>query len=158
MTKTHIIKAWPEYWDALADGSKTFELRFADRPYTVGDVLEIHRVEQIGGNEERRGVQTYPPGETPAPLIMRVTYVLPGGLSFGGRVLLDPSAVIMGVKPAFAQDQDAKADKLMIEHLRSTLDSIRDTLAVEFKAGEPVRDVMLHHLIGLIDEALDPDA
>jgi hypothetical protein len=150
MSKTHLIKALPEYWDALANGSKTFEVRFADRPYAVGDVLEIHRATHAGL------IQLEPPADKkPAPLLRRVTYVLPGGIAFGGRVLVDPSAVVMGLKDALAQDQDAKADKLMIEHLRETLDSIRDQIAVELSPDLPNRQKMVASMIAQIDEALD---
>ena len=151
MSKTHLNKALPEYWDALANGSKTFEVRYADRSYAVGDVLEIHRATHAGL------IQLEPPTvpPTPSPLLRRVTYVLPGGISFGGRVLVDPSAVVMGLKDVMAQDQDAKADKLMIEHLRETLDSIRDQIAVELSPDLPNRQKLVASMIAQIDEALD---
>lgn len=39
--KRHVLKCWPEFFDAIADGRKTFELRRDDREYAVGDVLEL---------------------------------------------------------------------------------------------------------------------
>jgi hypothetical protein len=39
MTKVHILKTYPESFDALEDGSKTFEIRKNDRNYNVGDIL-----------------------------------------------------------------------------------------------------------------------
>jgi hypothetical protein len=42
--KTHVLKTWPYYWDALATGAKTFEVRRGDRPYHVqGLDIERHR-------------------------------------------------------------------------------------------------------------------
>ena len=36
---THKLKCWPEYFSALLDGTKTFEVRKHDRGFEVGDVL-----------------------------------------------------------------------------------------------------------------------
>lgn len=150
MPQTHILKAWPDYWDALADGRKNFEIRYADRPYAVGDVLEIHRATHAGA------IQIEPPtDEKPAPLLRRVTYVLPGELVFNGKTVLPASVVVMGLKPALAQDAGDKADKMMIEHLRQTLESIRDQIAVEIAPDLPARHALIASMIGEIDEALD---
>ena len=37
----HVIKAWPEFFEALVDGRKQFEIRFNDRAYAVGHKLRI---------------------------------------------------------------------------------------------------------------------
>ena len=37
----HELKCWPEYFEALLVGTKTFELRFDDRGYQVGDLLRL---------------------------------------------------------------------------------------------------------------------
>ena len=37
--KTHDVKILPEYFDAVEGGTKTFEIRFNDRDYKVGDLL-----------------------------------------------------------------------------------------------------------------------
>ena len=36
---THQLKVWSEYMDDLLNGSKTFELRYNDRNFQVGDFL-----------------------------------------------------------------------------------------------------------------------
>lgn len=38
-TKKHYLKTWPEYFSALKDGRKTFELRYNDRQYNIGDII-----------------------------------------------------------------------------------------------------------------------
>ncbi len=38
---THVLKCWPEFFAAVAGGTKTAEYRKNDRPYAVGDVLEL---------------------------------------------------------------------------------------------------------------------
>lgn len=39
--KTHRLKTWPQFYEAVANGSKPFELRKFDRPYEVGDRLVL---------------------------------------------------------------------------------------------------------------------
>ncbi len=38
---THELKTWPEQYQALIDGRKTHEVRRADRPFHIGDVLYL---------------------------------------------------------------------------------------------------------------------
>lgn len=37
----HELKIWPDYFDRILDGTKTFELRYGDRPFEVGDMLHL---------------------------------------------------------------------------------------------------------------------
>lgn len=60
----HELKTWPEYFQALLDGAKTFELRKNDRGFQVGDILQLE--------EFRPGVGEY----TGRQLRKRVTYVM----------------------------------------------------------------------------------
>ena len=40
----HQLKTWPEPFNAISDGRKTFEVRSTkDRKFEVGDVLELYR-------------------------------------------------------------------------------------------------------------------
>jgi hypothetical protein len=56
--REHELKVWPEFWDALASGEKTFELRKDDRGFRAGDVLYLRewnpRSETYSGREMRR--------------------------------------------------------------------------------------------------------
>ena len=38
---THDLKIWPEYFQAVQDGRKTFEIRANDRNYLVGHILRL---------------------------------------------------------------------------------------------------------------------
>ena len=64
----HVLKTLPEYFQAVLDGTKPFELRRSDRPFRVGDLLRLQ--EYDGTNWTGR--------ET----TVEVTYILPGG-SYG---------------------------------------------------------------------------
>jgi hypothetical protein len=39
---THDLKIWPEYFDLVQSGEKTFEVRFNDRNFRKGDELHLH--------------------------------------------------------------------------------------------------------------------
>ena len=49
MRKTHYLKTWPEFFQAMKSGKKTFELRKNDRDYEVGDTLVLQEYEPIEG-------------------------------------------------------------------------------------------------------------
>jgi Domain of unknown function (DUF3850) len=67
----HKLKCWPEYFGALLDGTKTFEVRRADRGFEVGDVLWLC--------EWDTGDAGYGSGYTGRELRRRVTFILEGG-------------------------------------------------------------------------------
>ena len=53
--REHELKCWPEFYTALVSGEKTFELRFDDRGFRVGDVLwirEWRRLRIVDGKAE----------------------------------------------------------------------------------------------------------
>lgn len=56
--REHELKTWPEFYQALHTGEKTFELRVDDRGYRAGDVLHLRewnpRSETYSGREMRR--------------------------------------------------------------------------------------------------------
>ena len=39
--RVHHLKTWPLFFDAVMDGTKTFELRKADRDFKVNDILRL---------------------------------------------------------------------------------------------------------------------
>lgn len=71
--RLHHLKTWPQFFEAISSGAKTFELRRNDRPFAVGDTLVLQEwvpeTEGYTGAEERR-VVTY---------IMRSGFGLPAG-------------------------------------------------------------------------------
>ncbi len=69
--KIHELKVWPEFYNAVVSGDKTFELRRNDRPggYCVGDRLIL--------KEWKLGV-----GFTGREAAVEVTYVMSGIMPF----------------------------------------------------------------------------
>ena len=80
--RVHMLKIWPQYHDAVDAGEKLFELRKADRDYSVGDHLILCGWHPMA--------QKYTGRRTTC----LITYVLPGG-QFG----LAPDHVILGIRP-----------------------------------------------------------
>lgn len=39
--KTHSLKTWPSYFEAIQRGEKRFEIRKNDRDFAIGDVLHL---------------------------------------------------------------------------------------------------------------------
>lgn len=68
----HVLKVQPPYFDALLDGSKTFEVRKNDRAYQRGDTLVLREfvvpAMRLTGREIRK----------------RVSFVYAGDPRFGG--------------------------------------------------------------------------
>lgn len=60
----HVLKVYPQYFDDIDQGLKTFEVRFNDRNYHVGDILFLREFEPAG--EEYSG----------RILICKVIYIL----------------------------------------------------------------------------------
>ena len=39
--KTHSLKCWPEFFEAMLKGEKTFDIRLNDRDFQVGDTVKM---------------------------------------------------------------------------------------------------------------------
>ncbi len=89
----HSLKCAPQYFAALLDGSKTFEIRRNDRDYKQCDTLLLHEVDSLNG-----ATILY----TGRTLIFDVTYVttdpefvLPGFAVLGGSVRRSAAAAML---------------------------------------------------------------
>lgn len=69
----HTLKTLAPFFDAVEDGSKTFEVRKNDRGFAVGDILVLTRFLH---SDVSHGIV---PSHSPQHIRKRVTYVLPGG-------------------------------------------------------------------------------
>ncbi len=68
----HVLKTWPQYFDAVKRGDKTFEVRRNDRGFQKGDVLVLQR---LRGDQPTEAELSTPLQE----LRFRIGYVLTGG-------------------------------------------------------------------------------
>lgn len=53
----HDLKILPEYFEAVLSGVKTFEIRFNDRNYAVGDILVLREFDSYSGQYTGRKVR-----------------------------------------------------------------------------------------------------
>lgn len=90
----HHLKTTDRYFDAVEDGSKTFEVRLNDRGFQTGDLLVLRRYE-----ETKIGLRPTIPFRE---IRKRVTFVLQGG-QFG----IDPRYCVLGLGPV-AQPPETK--------------------------------------------------
>lgn len=66
--KVHHLKTWPEFFQAVRSGEKTFEARKDDRGFQVGDTLVLHEYDPAKD----------PYGYTGQTEVREVTYILRG--------------------------------------------------------------------------------
>ena len=86
----HVLKVEPPYGAALADGTKTFEVRRNDRSYQAGDKLTL-----LDGAQCRCwdvACDRY------VPIRRVVSFVYSGDPRFGGHGGLQPGYVVLGLQ------------------------------------------------------------
>jgi hypothetical protein len=85
-TREHTLKTRAEYWDALASGEKTFEVRRDDRGFQKGDILVLRRMRESDPSLYDYENKT---------LRCQITFILTGG-----QLGIEPGHVIMGLRHA----------------------------------------------------------
>lgn len=89
----HELKTWPGPFQAVLDGQKHHEIRKADRPFAVGDVLVLREWERQRW-ESPGPLKGVPAHYTGRELQVTVTY-----LSEGGTWGLPPDLCVMSIAP-----------------------------------------------------------
>lgn len=85
----HKLKTWVRYWDAVAAGDKTFEVRKNDRGFQTGDTLVL----ECWDPEKHHFVFDYVKTPPVVKVIRkRVTFLLQGG-QFG----IEPCYCVLGL-------------------------------------------------------------
>jgi hypothetical protein len=84
----HELKTWARYWEAVADGRKTFEVRKNDRAFQTGDILILYKTDELG----RYIYESREIGAERFKLRKRITYLLQGG-QFG----IEPGYCVLGL-------------------------------------------------------------
>ncbi len=95
MNRIHLVKCWPDFFDALRSGEKPFDLRKNDRGYQKGDTFVPMEFVPHGLGAETKGTST---GRFDA---YEITYVLSG---WG----LQPEHVCLGLRPEIRANQLVK--------------------------------------------------
>lgn len=89
MEKIHILKIWPEFYEKVISGEKTFELRKDDRGFRAGEYLYLREYQPYS--------QTY----TGRSSYYQITYLMSGwGLEKGW--------VVMSIKPISREELHGK--------------------------------------------------
>jgi len=84
----HELKTWPPFFADLLSGVKTFEVRYNDRNFQVGDLLVLQEMRPPPPDES-----SYIPFYTGREIRGRITYVLPGN-QFG----IQDGYVVLGIR------------------------------------------------------------
>lgn len=101
--RVHELKCWPEFFRHIADRSKSFECRWNDRRYKIGDMLHIREFDP--------DKETY----TGAEAWRRVTYILRG--TPGARFGLNDGWAILGLSHETAESPLCDGEiRLIYEH------------------------------------------
>ena len=89
----HHLKTWPQFFEAVADGNKTFEIRKNDRHFAVDDVLVLREWTPVANAVPWRS--SVPDGFYSGREVHRkVTYILQGG-QWG----IEEGYVVLGMVP-----------------------------------------------------------
>ena len=89
----HELKTWPEFFEPLYDGTKTFEVRKNDRGFRVGDRLRLREwevPEVFTGQEIEQGY-------TGRELLVEVTFIMADADTPLMSDLLAPNHVVMAI-------------------------------------------------------------
>ncbi|MBN9874907.1 DUF3850 domain-containing protein [Enterobacter cloacae complex sp. IR53043] len=125
---THNLKIWPEYFAAVRDGLKRAELRWNDREYQAGDILDLCEWDP---NEE---------AFTGDFISVTVTHVADLGQWMPGYVLLSVAPAAPVSVPLAIHDEDfEKALSVLNDTLDDCGDSERSLLLALDKVGIEVR-------------------
>jgi len=72
----HELKIYPEFFQAITLGKKTFEVRLNDRNYQCGDVVVLRECESLPNSPHSRPNPKY----TGRCMVVEITYIMPGGV------------------------------------------------------------------------------
>lgn len=92
---THELKVWPRYFQEVAEGRKTFEVRLNGRGFREGDRLRLREYTHI---HDRDGAYTG------REVTVDVSYLMEGG-----RFGLDPDFVVMAFAPVTQQKVECRS-------------------------------------------------
>lgn len=87
--RVHELKCWPQYFDAVAGGEKTFEVRRDDRGFQRGDTVVLQRTYPDNLYTVKRDIR----GEVCDQLRFRIGWILTGG-----QLGIEPGYVVFSLE------------------------------------------------------------
>ncbi len=81
MVRMHYLKTWPEFFQAILSGDKTFEFRSDDRGFMLGDRLALEHYDpgRMRGSGRQGDYIRVGSFGSPETIFARVTYIIHGG-------------------------------------------------------------------------------
>ncbi len=121
------VKCWPEFFEAIWLGIKTFDVRKNDRDYRAGDVLVLNewnpsRAYEVGGDK------SYHYCPTGRRVRATIDYVLSGGSPPVEMIPAD--VVILGIRVLQKEDDNARTQA--VNTSGATLSRIENILGNHF--------------------------
>lgn len=83
---THTLKCWPNYFDAIDERKKNFDVRRDDRGFQKGDIVKLQK-----WDPEKQRYERYVTDNRIHEVERKIKYVLTGG-QFG----IEPGFVVLG--------------------------------------------------------------
>jgi non-ribosomal peptide synthetase component E (peptide arylation enzyme) len=83
---THVLKCWPQYWDAIERNEKRFDVRRDDRGFQKGDIVKLQKYgpTTLTGYHRDGSNRTY-------DIERKIKYILTGG-----QLGIEPGYVVLG--------------------------------------------------------------
>ena len=91
MANVHDLKIWSEYFEAVKDGRKTFEVRYDDRDYREGDYLVLREIKKSAEADNA-------PEYTGSAILAKIRYVFRDREGDGGTHFLQDGYVVLGIE------------------------------------------------------------
>ena len=91
MSNVHELKIWSEFFDAVKDGRKTFEVRYNDREYQEGDYLVLREIQK--SQEEGNA-----PDFTGRAILAKIKFVFRDKKGENGTHFLQDGYVVLGIE------------------------------------------------------------
>lgn len=139
--KEHMLKTDPAVFQDVLDGSKTFEIRFNDRGYQIGDLIVLKETKFTGQQMKSGQPLVY----TGREIQKRISYVL------GGYGLQD-DWVILGIQDIEAAKAQAVPEGFVLVPKEPTL---KMSIAYQKNAIAPVSSLSISGYKAMI-EAQEP--
>lgn len=88
--RIHELKCWPQYFDAVVSGEKTFEVRRDDRGFQTGDVVELQRTYEDMSHAVKRDINGIPSDYRRFKI---------GWILTGGQLGIEPGYIVFSLEP-----------------------------------------------------------